>query len=62
LYHSLGRKIVSIAVIAIVAALGVLRVYILLAITTVPVQEAEAVGCPCGATGAKLSKIRCFRG
>jgi hypothetical protein len=41
------EKTVSIAIIALVAALGVLGVVILLAVMTIPVQEAEA-GCERG--------------
>ncbi len=56
------EKTVSIAIIAIVAALGVLGVVILLAVMTIPVQEAEA-GCERGkAVNKSLEKsnAKCF--
>jgi hypothetical protein len=52
----------SIAIIAIVAALALLGVVILLAVVTIPVQEAEA-GCERGNAGSHAfnqSKGRCF--
>jgi hypothetical protein len=62
------EKTVSIAIIAIVAALGVLGVVILLAVMTIPLQEAEARGCENsvqsgsgnGLISANASKGRCF--
>jgi hypothetical protein len=56
------EKTISIAVIAIIAALGVLGVVLLLAVMTIPVQEAEA-GCERGpAVNKSLEKSngRCF--
>jgi hypothetical protein len=61
-HHSKEEKTVSIAIIALVAALGVLGVVILLAVMTIPVQEAEA-GCERGkAVNQSLQKSngRCF--
>ncbi len=52
----------QLALIAVVAALGVLGVVILLAVMTIPVQEAEA-GCERGNAGSHAfnqSKGRCF--
>jgi hypothetical protein len=62
-HHSKEEKTVSLAIIAIVAALGVLGVVILLAVMTIPVQEAEA-GCERGAAVGQAfnaSHGRCFR-
>ncbi|HKH89731.1 MAG TPA: hypothetical protein VKA33_03080 [Nitrososphaera sp.] len=53
----------TIAVIAIVAALALLGVVIVLAIVTIPLQEAEA-GCEKGAAVSQAfnaSQGRCFR-
>jgi hypothetical protein len=61
-HHSKEEKTVSIAIIALVAPLGVLRVVILLAVMTIPLQEAEA-GCERGkAVNQSLQKSngRCF--
>jgi hypothetical protein len=55
-------KTTSMTVIAIVAALGLFGVVIVLAVVTMPVQEAEA-GCERGAAGShavNASKGRCF--
>jgi hypothetical protein len=52
----------SIAIIAIVAALALLGVVIVLAVVTIPLQEAEA-GCERGNAGSHAfnqSKGRCF--
>jgi hypothetical protein len=52
----------SMAVIAIVAALALLGVVIVLAVVTIPLQEAEA-GCEKGAAGShafNASQGRCF--
>jgi hypothetical protein len=61
--HSLeDERKISIAIIAIVTALGVLGVVIVLAVMTIPVQEAEA-GCERGkAVNQSLQKSngRCF--
>jgi hypothetical protein len=53
----------SIAVIAIVAALGLLGV-VVIATITIPLQQqqAEARGCPADSPAANASKTRCFRG
>jgi hypothetical protein len=61
-HHSKEEKTVSIAIIALVAALGVLGVVILLAVMTIPVQEAEA-GCERGNAGSHAfnqSKGKCL--
>jgi hypothetical protein len=60
--HSQKTTTTSIIIIAIVAALGVLGVVIVLAVVTLPVQEAEA-GCERGkAVNKSLEKssFRCF--
>jgi hypothetical protein len=60
--HSQKTRTTSYAVIAIVAALSVLGVVIVLAVVTIPVQEAEA-GCERGAaagTAFNQSKGKCF--
>ena len=60
--HSKEERTVSIAIIALVAALGVLGVVILLAVMTIPVQEAEA-GCERGGAVNKSlerSSGKCF--
>jgi hypothetical protein len=52
----------SMAIIAIVAALALLGVVIVLAVVTIPIQEAEA-GCERGAAAShavNASKGRCF--
>jgi hypothetical protein len=62
--QSREEKNVSIAIIAIVAALALLGVVIVLAVMTIPVQEAEA-GCERGrAVNKSLEKSsgRCFDG
>jgi hypothetical protein len=46
-HHSKEEKTVSITIIALAAALGVLGVVIVVAVMTIPVQEAEA-GCERG--------------
>jgi hypothetical protein len=54
--------ITSIAIIAILSALALLGVVIVLAVVTIPVQEAEA-GCERGNAGSHAlnqSKGRCF--
>jgi hypothetical protein len=55
-------RITSMEIIAIVAALALLGVVIVLAVMTIPVQEAEA-GCEKGRAGSHAfnqSKGRCF--
>jgi hypothetical protein len=53
----------QLAIIALVAALALLGVVIVLAITTLPtMQEAEARGCPIGTPAPNASKTRCFKG
>jgi hypothetical protein len=51
----------SIAVIAIVAALAVLGVVVVTITVIIPMQQAEARGCPTGTPGINASKGRCFR-
>jgi hypothetical protein len=61
-HHSKEEKTVSLAIIAIVAALGVLGVVILVAVMTIPLQEAEA-GCERGPAFNKSierSNGKCF--
>jgi hypothetical protein len=50
----------TLAVIAIVAALAVLGVVVVITVMTLPVQEAEAKGCPTSTPGINASKGRCF--
>jgi hypothetical protein len=60
--QSREEKTLSIAIIAIVAALALLGVVIILAVMTFPLQEAEA-GCERGNAGSHAlnqSKGRCF--
>jgi len=49
------------AVIAILAALAVLGI-VAITIVTLPLQQADALGCQSGFTGFNASKGRCFRG
>ena len=51
----------QLALIAIVAALALLGVVIVLAVMTIPVQEAEARGCPVATPAVNASQGRCFR-
>jgi hypothetical protein len=53
----------QLAIIALVAALALLGVVIVLAITTLPtMQEAEARGCPGTNPAFNASQGRCFQG
>ncbi len=63
-YHSDEEKTISIAIIAIVSALALLGVVIVIAVMTIPTQEAEA-GCERGrAVNKSLEKSngKCFDG
>jgi hypothetical protein len=51
----------SIAVIAIVAALALLGVVVVTVAVIIPLQQAEARGCPVGTPAANASKGKCFR-
>jgi hypothetical protein len=51
----------QLAVIAIVAALAVLGVVVVTVALTIPMQQAEARGCPAGTPAPNASKLRCFR-
>jgi hypothetical protein len=57
---------ISMAIIAIVAALALLGVVIVLAVVTIPQQQAEARGCDAGfprsAPSFNASKGKCVRG
>jgi hypothetical protein len=54
---------VSIAIIALVAALALLGVVVVTVAVTIPLQQqAEARGCPIGTPAVNASKARCFRG
>jgi hypothetical protein len=55
------EKTISIAVIAIVAALALFGVVAVTVATTMQLQEAEAIGCKTS-TAFNASKGRCFRG
>ena len=60
--HKHEERNVSIAIIAIVAALGLFGVVVITAAVTIPsLQEAEAVGCKTS-VAVNASKGRCFRG
>jgi hypothetical protein len=48
----------SMAIIAIIAALGLLGV-VAITIVTIPLQQAEAKGCPVGTPAGNASKTRC---
>jgi hypothetical protein len=54
----------QLAMIAVVAALAVLRVVVLTVAVTIPLQQqqAEARGCPPESPAANASKTRCFKG
>ena len=61
------EKTISIAVIAVVAALTLLGVVVVTVAVTIPLQQADAarpVGAGCSATSpaANASKTRCFAG
>jgi hypothetical protein len=51
---------ISIAIIAIVAALALFGV-VAITIVTISQQQAEARGCPVGTIAPNASKLRCFR-
>jgi hypothetical protein len=50
----------SIAIIAIIAALALLGVVVVTVAVTIPLQQAEARGCPTFSHGINASKGRCF--
>jgi hypothetical protein len=52
----------QLAVIAIIAALAVLGVVVVTVAFTIPMQQAEARGCPLGTPAPNASKGRCFQG
>jgi hypothetical protein len=54
------EKTTSIAIIAIVAAPALLGVVIVVAVMTIPQQQAEARGCPLTNPAVNASKERCF--
>ena len=61
------EKTISIAVIAIVAALALLGVVVITVAVTIPLQQADAArpvgaGCPGTSPAANASKTRCFAG
>jgi hypothetical protein len=61
------EKTISIAVIAIVAALALFGVVVVTVAVTIPLQQAEAArpvgaGCPGTSPAANASKTRCFAG
>jgi hypothetical protein len=49
------------ALIAVVAAPALLGIVVLTVAVTIPLQQAEARGCPIGTPAINASKIRCFR-
>nr|MDQ3854578.1 hypothetical protein [Thermoproteota archaeon] len=59
-YHSKEEKTAAIAIIAIVAALAVLGVVVVMVAVTIPMQQAEARGCPGTNPAINASKGRCF--
>ncbi|MDQ3852194.1 MAG: hypothetical protein M3299_05100 [Thermoproteota archaeon] len=50
----------TLVVIGIVAALAVLGVVVVMVAVTIPLQQAEAVGCPPTGPAPNASKGRCF--
>ncbi len=59
--HSQEKTTTSIAIIAIVAALGLFGVVVVTVAVTIPLQQAEARGCAGGGTAFNTSQGRCFR-
>jgi hypothetical protein len=54
--------ITSITIIAIVAALALLGIVVVTVAFTIPLQQAEARGCPISTPAVNASHARCFRG
>jgi hypothetical protein len=57
---SLEMNDTTFAVIAIVAALALLGV-VAITIVSIPLQQAEARGCPAFAVGINASHLKCYR-
>jgi hypothetical protein len=51
----------QLAIIALVAALGLLGVVMVTVAVTIPLQQAEARGCPVATPAVNASQGRCFR-
>jgi hypothetical protein len=52
----------NLAIIAIVAVLAVLGVVVVTVTVIIPMQQAEARGCPLGTPAPNASRGKCFRG
>ena len=63
-YRSKEEKTAAITIIAIVAALAVLRVAVITVAVTIPMQQAKAqqTGCSLNTPAPNASKGRCFLG
>jgi hypothetical protein len=55
-----NNNFTSLGVIAIVAALALLGVVVVTFAVTIPLQQAEARGCPLGTPAVNASQGRCF--
>jgi hypothetical protein len=55
-----NNNFTSLGVIAIVAALALLGVVVVTVAVTIPLQQAEARGCPLGTPAVNASQGRCF--